>query len=65
MHNHENGKIFRSGRISPSLNKEQELAVKNIVQGTSKPYPFILLGPPGMCPICNILNHLNLLIELT
>lgn len=28
-------------------NKEQQIAVKNIVKSTAKPFPFIVFGPPG------------------
>lgn len=28
-------------------NKEQKQAVKNILAGTSKPYPYLVFGPPG------------------
>lgn len=35
-------KIYRKG-----LNEAQNLAVKNIIQGSSQPHPFILLGLAG------------------
>ena len=28
-------------------NAEQRQAVKNILEGTSKPYPYLVFGPPG------------------
>lgn len=28
-------------------NREQQLAVTNIVKGTSRPAPYIVFGPPG------------------
>lgn len=31
------------------LNDAQNVAVKNIIQGSSQPYPFILLGLAGNC----------------
>lgn len=37
-------KIYRKG-----LNTPQNLAVKNIIQGSSQPHPFILLGLAGNC----------------
>lgn len=35
-------------------NKEQKIAIKNIVKGTAFPFPYLILGPPGKVDkVCN------------
>ena len=44
-------------------NKEQQLAVTNIVKGTSRPAPYIVFGPPGTGKTVTIVEALLQVIK--
>ena len=39
--------MFRCFDTKIERNPEQKQAVENILAGTSKPYPYLVFGPPG------------------
>ena len=51
--------IFRCFDRKIERNVEQKQAVENILAGTSKPYPYLVFGPPGTGKTVTIVEAIN------
>ena len=51
--------MFRCFDTKIERNPEQKQTVENILAGTSKPYPYLVFGPPGTGKTVTIVEAIN------